>query len=427
MKSNSTNSISNNLTKLRKYQERLSGSTNQQKNTVYNQKIRFYQEALRGAGLSNNSLNATNGGSVNQPAGQSGNVDSLISKIDALIQKSKSTRSRVGGRSMQSGGSVANKVSGHRIMTSGMRQRGGAPEDRRQVLDALNVADFGQVDGSNVMDAQATTVDAIREKIRSITGTSGDKSAKIVELQDLVATLRSRITALETGQDAATAAAGEAGEQIADLTERLRVADEALAEAQAENNALRRRIAELEDELAALERELNLLRARVGADEGTETIEELKAQIAALQAQIEELRAAKAAADEQVAEHEVTIARLEAENAGLRAEIERLGAEAGEAGEAGEAIRKELADLTALYEEALVMLRELDAQNKELVANLATVDEALGELHDAQLKHNDVPDVLAYEGVGTAQGDLAGGATNLDRLLQMSVQVPAGF
>lgn len=177
-----SNSISHNLSKLQKYQSRVDNVNDISKRSVYNQKINFYKGKLKGGGIESDAL--YDNGYINNY--KSSDVDSLISKIDSMIHKSKHS----GSRSTQNSASYSNsinsmtggsldKVSGHRIMTVGLR--GGYKGSKRSRNQRKQ---YGGADSFEEIKQQQTSAKVeIEDAISKLTREIEMLKAVIVQLE----------------------------------------------------------------------------------------------------------------------------------------------------------------------------------------------------------------------------------------------------
>ena len=418
---NQTNSIAYNLNKLRKYQMRLAESTDPNRKMVYNQKVQFYQNNLKGAGINDSTLG-------NGPTAPNNEVNSLISKIDSLIQKSRSTRQSITGHP-QSGGFL-NKVNGHRVMTGGS-QMGGTLEDE------LREAGYTRPEPERAVDAQRQqeeAVEAINESFEKVIGVSADKTDKISALEDQIDQLKRRIDQLLAAKGTNDAAARELESKIDDLTDQLAAVTAARDAALIEKADLENRVAELEAEVAKHEQTIRELEAkiaeyeRLGAKElgDGDRPDKLRGDIADLRDQVADLERALEEARAKAAEDAARIAELEAENTELKEEIERLRREKGEAEASSGEKAAEVADLTAKIAELRGYLKQLMEDNNALTEENADKEAQLNAYR------NNLTELSEAQGEVTPVEPLTGdyvltGGGNLDELLLQSVQVPEGF
>ena len=476
---NQTNSIAYNLSKLRKYQERLSASTDQKKNTIYNQKIRFYQQNLKGAGV--------NESTVGNPTGsQSTEVDSLISKIDNLIQKSKSTRANAGqfggyqfgGR--QSGG-YKTSLSGHRIMTTGSRQqRGGVIGDAVKGADLLAAATalLGEDEIDPPADSytyQDDAAAAVKEGIRTISQSSKAKTDLIQQLETRIIELRLQIADLERARDAGTAAGDDAQHRIAEL-------EQEVLDITGERDELQRKLDAVKDEIAEVNRLIGTKNPsaqiqdpdgadgdmipnpdRVAArDEADELHDELEAARGDLEKlitdrdrRIDDLEAALARALTEAAE--ATGATTEADERidALTEEKERLEDVLRRLANAHEKLRTKATDLEGKAVASKGHLEDLAGMVGPLTHDTADAaglaDRDVGQIGDREyttyaaalgadegadrpdftvspVDTLNIPGAAVQGGPGAGAGD-AGleGGSRLDQYLQYSIQVPDSF
>jgi uncharacterized coiled-coil DUF342 family protein len=473
---NQTNSIAYNLNKLRKYQERLSASTDPRKNAIYNQKIRFYQQNLKGAGVNDSTVGATNS--------QNTEVDSLISKIDNLIQKSKATRVSASGRQVggyQSGGHKSS-LSGHRIMTTGSRQQHGGVKTEAELeaergaaeataalliqaqdLIGENIIGDG-ADEKHILDPVDETADAVVEGFRAVTLESTQKTALIDKLNDRVIELQIEIGRLEGKLAVGTAVADTAGAEIERLTR--------------EKEAVERERDELHDKLSEVRREIEAVDALIG-EKNPEWIQDPKGDEGDMidnphYVDLPQREEAEAVAAELHTNLEAARGELERLIDARDTKIRELEEELATARDEGRRATGEVAETTAEIRTLTQQKNELEAALRDLVAKHEALKERADVLHDratsykAQLKtindHTDFTDearrarasaeelqrrtrevktlggperanakaeaeeAARREDEGAAAGDtgLKGGA-RLDKYLQYSIQVPDGF
>jgi predicted nucleic acid-binding Zn-ribbon protein len=374
---NQTNSISHNLNKLRKYQQRLAGTADPAKNSIYEQKIQFYQQNLQGAGVNNSTL-------ANTGTPQNAAVDSLISKIDSLIQKSKSTRARVSG-GHQLGGRSLNAVSGHRIMTIGARsQAGGAaltPEHERLVDEAEKLNVTAPPMRADTMTNQKRIADEVIDRIGNMETISKDKSATITSLRNEVLRLTAQMGRTGEGKDIVIKEKDDLTTDLAGLHEKIAFLEAQNVALKGENDGLVRAKEELEAEIEKLKALVADLEAKLAArdEEGTTSGDE----IAELRETIEKLKAELAEVKEQLANRDdVVIPDLEKQIEDLKAQADGLVAEIKEKDD-------KIADLEAqMGTEDVELKRVMDALEKamgkkdELQEENQTLTDALGELQN---------------------------------------------
>jgi predicted nucleic acid-binding Zn-ribbon protein len=428
MKSNSkSESISHNLQKLKKYQQRANGSNGADsgKRSIYNQKIQFYKQNLHGAGMTSETINGSSGMGARTRSNNSADTDvnALLSKIDSMIQRSKSTRASVGS---MKGGSKKNgsKISGHRIMTNGMRgieglknMRGGAPGDDDDggegsstrpgagpdnEMDILNQArallevpmgselDLLEQEKTIVINALNTHAPAI--ETRNLT---------IEKLMAQIKTLDDKIRELET----AAATAGTEGS----------VAQAELARLKGQIAALEEAKTKLDDEILALRNLIKTLDDKL-----------VSANVSASAPPNEDVIAMR---DRITRELETLIAERDTLK---QAKVDATAAATGAAGVADEAKKRE-ADLNKEKQDLITLIKQLNARIKGLRDRLDFSNERFKEIQASvgvtDLAIQDTkPDVTAEierRVVGPATGGsftlMGGDMEKFDKLIQKSI------
>jgi predicted nuclease with TOPRIM domain len=406
MKSNSkSESISHNLQKLKKYQQRANGSNGADsgKRSIYNQKIQFYKQNLHGAGMTSETINGSSGMGARTRSNNSADTDvnALLSKIDSMIQRSKSTRASVG--SMKGGGKKnGSKISGHRIMTNGMR--GGALGDDDILREAQALLDVPLGSELDLLEQEKTLViTALNTHAPAIE----TRNLTIENLMDQIKTLTDRIREL----DAAAVTAGTEG-----------------SAAQAELVILKGQIAALEeaktkldDEIMALRNLINTLDDKLVGANGSASAPPDGDVIAMRDRITRELEAL-------IAERDTL----------KQAQEDATAAATGAAGDAAEAGKRE-ADLNKEKQDLIALIKRLNARIKGLQERLNFSNERFKEIQksvgvtDAAIK--DTKPVVTEEivrlgnPVGVGPGPATGGSFTLmggdmekfDKLIQKSI------
>lgn len=379
-----SNSISNNARKLKKYSKRLAKSHDVEKNKVYNQKIRFYQQNMKGGGV--------------EPDANT-NVDALISKIDSLIQQSNAIK--------QSGGSIQ-KLQGSRIMSNMRNQRGGVGEEdelQKLINEANDIKDIE----ANVSGQQKKTVDVINTKILDISRAYGADKEVIMKLEGHIEQLKAKIEQLLKEKE------GISGKN-ADNDKVIQILDEQIEKLKQKLNELEEANKKLQEEKDALQKEKeNSEDLKNKNEEKDKTIENLKNEM-----------------DEAVRAAEVKQNELKERIKQLEGELNELKQKCGANNEQISGLNEELEKYKNLLNQATEALRKLITQNKTLQGQNKTLGDDLetiknGILEISSLPHSPVEELESRYKPEEEPKKGGNRMRSLDELLTYSVQIPADF
>ena len=430
-----SNSMASNARKLKKYRHRLAESHDSAKNRIYNQKIQFYQQIMTGGGVNYN---------------ENSNIDTLISKIDALIQQSRATRgaqTQSNANKSMVGGSKASRLQGSRVMSDGMRgQKGGAGDaDLARLLGEAAKSAMPAV-----IKEQEEVVRQVRDKLDGISTKDKEKDAKIQDLLQQIKLSEAKIRDLEQkkgrieqGIEVGSAELDELRrqteadkKQIADLTkqlEELRVAKDAVDN---EIAGLRKQIEEGKKDKPAREEneKLKIENEKIKGDDAAlkEEMQKLRDQLEGLQRDIEQARkqcdAQKGDLEKTSQEHKAKIDELKAQNERAKAEVAKINVDLKDMRtdleHAKAALRKLIDQNTALSQNN----KQLMDVNDELIRKIDTISKGQRSVEDVMARALPQPEEAVEEEVEEAEeGAPQEGGKSLDELLAFSVPMPSNF
>lgn len=384
-----SNSISNNARKLKKYSKRLAKSHDVEKNKVYNQKIRFYQQNMKGGGV--------------EPDANT-NVDALISKIDSLIQQSNAIK--------QSGGSIQ-KLQGSRIMSNMRNQRGGVGEEEVEEINFEGMKLDELLERANkigdipkdVSDTQQKTVDEINAKITDITGAFAQDKEVIDKLKAQIEQLKLRIRQLMAEKEGIEGNKKQNDEEI----EKLR----------AQIEELKKKLDELEQANKKLREEKDALQKENEKSEGING--EKDNQIRNLQ---DEMNKVREEADNKRKELEEKITKLQNELEKKTNDCNNINKQIEEKNEEIGVYETRLKDATDALRKLLRQNTDLRGLNEKLRENLTKIQTNINKIQPDI--HNE-PEILISPYKPEVAKEGGNRMRSLDELLTYSVQIPADF